>query len=116
MTSGRNYGLGTAIGEPGPKPGYEMPLRQWLPVSIAPSGLAFLTSDRYPGWKGSVFTGALRAQALVRLELEGSRVVSEERLLGEMAARVRDVRQGPDGWLYLVLDGTDGRIVRLEAR
>jgi glucose/arabinose dehydrogenase len=116
VTTGRNYGIGTAIGEPGPKPGFEAPVRQWLPVSIAPSGLAFLTSDRYPGWKGSLFVGALRAQALVRLELDGSRVVSEERLLGELAARVRDVRQGPDGWLYALLDGADGRIVRLEAR
>ena len=68
LTYGRNYGIGTRIGEEGPKPGFEQPLRHWVPTSIAPSGMAFLTSDRYAGWKGSLFIGALRGQALVRLE------------------------------------------------
>jgi glucose/arabinose dehydrogenase len=113
LTYGRNYGLGTRIGEEGPKPGYEQPLKVWVP-SIAPSGMAFLTSDRYPGWKGSLFVGALRGQMLVRLTLDGHRVVGEERLLEDLKERIRDVRQGPDGWLYVVTDSSNGRIIRLE--
>jgi glucose/arabinose dehydrogenase len=112
------YGSGTRIGEEGPKPGFEPPLHHWVPTSIAPSGMAFLTSDRYearhPGWRGSVFVGALRAQVLVRLTLDGNRVVSEERLLDGAALRVRDVRQGPDGWLYVVAGGAEGQVLRLE--
>jgi aldose sugar dehydrogenase len=116
VTYGRNYGLGTRIGEEGPKPGFEMPLKHWAPTSIAPSGMAFLTSDRYPGWKGNLFIGALREQALVRLTLDGRQVTAEERLLTNLASRIRDVRQGPDGWLYVLTDGGDGRILRLELR
>ncbi|MGE5864878.1 MAG: PQQ-dependent sugar dehydrogenase, partial [Rhizobacter sp.] len=74
---------------------------------------AFLTSDRYPGWRGNLFVGALRGQALVRLQLDGRRVVKEERLLTELGERIRDVRQGPDGWLYLLTDSDEGRILRL---
>jgi glucose/arabinose dehydrogenase len=113
VTFGRNYGLGTRIGEEGPKPGYEQALKVWVP-SIAPSGMAFLTSDRYPGWKGSLFIGALRAQRLVRLTLDGRQVTGEERLLEDLNERIRDVRQGPDGWLYLLTDSSNGRILRLE--
>lgn len=114
VTYGRNYGIGTRIGEEGPKPGFEQPLWHWVPLSIAPSGMAFLTSDRYPGWKGSLFIGALRGEALVRLTLDGRKVKSEERLLGDLKARIRDVRQGPDGWLYLLTDNADGRVIRVE--
>jgi glucose/arabinose dehydrogenase len=114
VTYGRNYGSGTRIGEEGPRAGIEMPLRHWVPTSIAPSGMVFLTSDRYPGWKGSLFVGALREQALVRLSVDGRRVTGEERLLSSANARIRDVRQGPDGWLYVVTDGADGRVLRLE--
>lgn len=114
ITYGRNYGIGTRIGEEGPKPGFEPPLKWWVPVSVAPSGLAFVSSDRYPGWKGSLLIGALRGQALVRLSLEGRRVVGEERLLTRLNARIRDVRQGPDGWVYVVTDGMEGRILRLQ--
>ncbi len=114
LTFGRNYGIGTRIGEEGPKPGFEQPLKTWLPISIAPSGLAFLTSDRYPGWKGNLFVGALRGEALHRLTLEGRRVTAEHPVNMGLKERIRDVRQGPDGWLYLVTDNADGRIVRLE--
>lgn len=114
VTYGRNYGTGTRIGEEGPKPGFEPPLKWWVPTSIAPSGLAFVTGERYPGWKGSLVLGALRGQALVRLTLDGRRVTGEERLLGTLGARIRDVRQGPDGWLYVVTDGQDGQVLRLE--
>ncbi len=114
VTYGRNYGLGTAIGEPGPKAGFEQPLRHWVPTSVAPSGLVFLTSDRYPGWQGSAFMGTLRGQALVRLTLDGASVTAEERLLADAGLRIRDVRQGPDGWLYIVSDGDNGQVLRLE--
>ncbi|MCW5612931.1 MAG: PQQ-dependent sugar dehydrogenase [Rubrivivax sp.] len=114
VTYGRNYGIGTRIGEEGPKPGFEQPLHHWVPTSIAPSGMAFLTSDRYPGWQGSLFVGALRGQMLVRLSLDGRRITGEERLLGNLSQRIRDVRQGPDGWLYVLTDSADGQVIRLE--
>jgi glucose/arabinose dehydrogenase len=114
VTYGRNYGTGTRIGEEGPKPGYEQPLKHWVPVSIAPSGMAFVTSDRYPGWKGSLLIGALRGEALLRLSLEGRKVTGEERLLQSLRERIRDVRQGPDGWIYVLTDSADGRVLRLE--
>ncbi len=113
VTYGRNYGVGTRIGEEGPKPGYEQPLRHWVP-SVAPSGLAFVTSDRYPGWKGNVLMGTLREQVLIRLTLDGNRITGEERLLPDFKQRIRDVRQGPDGYVYLVTEGSPGRIWRLE--
>lgn len=116
VTYGRNYGSGTRIGETGPRAGFEPPLHHWVPTSIAPSGMAFLSSDRYqaryPDWKGSLFVGALRGQALVRLTLDGRRVTAEQRLL-EGQARIRDVRQGPDGWLYVLTDGANGQVLRL---
>ena len=114
LTHGRNYGTGTAIGEEGAKPGFEQPLRHWVPTSVAPSGMAFLSSERYPGWKGSLFMGTLRGQQLIRLTLEGDRVVAEERLLQDFNKRIRDVRQGPDGWLYVLTDGSNAQVLRLE--
>jgi len=114
VTYGRNYGTGTRIGEEGPKAGFEQPLKYWVPTSVAPSGMVFLTSDRYPGWKGSVFIGTLRAQTLLRLEFDGSRFIKEEALLGDRRARLRDVRQGPDGLLYVLTDSVDGQLLRLE--
>ena len=114
VTYGRNYGIGTRIGEEGPKPGFEQPLQWWAPVSIAPSGLAFVTSERYPGWQGSLVLGALRAQVLVRLSLDGRKVVAQEQLPANLQARIRDVRQGPDGWIYVLTDGVEGQILRLE--
>ena len=77
------------------------------------SGLAFITSDRYPGWKGSLMMGTLRAQTLIRLTLDGRRVTGTHKLLVELGQRIRDVRQGPDGWLYIVTDGAEGQIIRL---
>lgn len=113
ITYGGEYGSGAKIGEGTSKAGMEQPAVHWVP-SIAPSGMAFLTSDRYPGWKGDLFVGALRAQQLVRLRLDGQRVVQQERLLQDYGQRLRDVRQGPDGWLYLLTDSDDGQVVRLE--
>ena len=83
----------------------EQPIYFWVP-SIAPSGMMFYTGDLFPAWKGNLFVGAMVGQALVRLEIKGERVVSEERLLTERKARVREVRQGPDGAIYL-LSGAD---------
>jgi len=114
-TFGAEYGSGKAIGEGTRKAGMVDPLTHWVP-SVAPSGMAFLTSDRYPGWQGNLFIGTLREARLLRLELDGDRVVREERLLAGLNERLRDVRQGPDGWLYLLTDSRDGRILRLLPR
>ena len=113
ITYGRNYGTGTKIGEGTAKPGMAQPLLYWTP-SIAPSGMAFYTGERFPGWRGNLFVGALAGQMLVRLQLDGERIVHQERLLEGALGRIRDVRQGPDGLLYLLIDSTQGRIVRLE--
>lgn len=113
ITYGREYVTGLKIGDGTTRADVAAPLTVWIP-SIAPSGMAFLTSDRYPGWKGNLFVGALRGQMLVRLELAGNRVVKEHRLLQSMGERIRDVRQGPDGWLYLLTDSAEGRLIRLE--
>jgi len=113
ITYGRNYVTGTKIGEGTERADVVPPLAWWGPVSVAPSGLAFLTSDRYPGWRGNLFMGTLRGESLIRIELAGNKVVSQERLLQTMNERIRDVRQGPDGLLYLLTDNADGRILRL---
>ena len=113
ITYGRNYVTGTKIGEGTAKSGMAQPLLQWTP-SIAPSGMAFYTGDRCPAWRGNLFVGALAGQMLVRLQLDGERIVREERLLEGALGRIRDVRQGPDGHIYLLTDSPQGRIVRLE--
>ena len=113
ITYGERYG-GGRIGEGiSAKPGLEQPLHQWTP-SIAPSGMAFLTSTRYgERWRGSLFVGSVKFNFLTRLELESQKVVREERLFAGLGQWVRDVRQGPDGLLYLVNDSRNGRLVRL---
>ena len=113
ITYGRNYGIGTKIGDGTERADVVAPLAHWVPTSIAPSGMAFLTSDRYPGWKGNLFIGALRGQALVRITLDGNKVASQERLLQSQNERIRDVRQGPDGFLYLLTDNADGRVLKV---
>jgi glucose/arabinose dehydrogenase len=112
ITYGRDYS-GAPIGEGQRKEGMEQPVHYWDP-SIAPSGLMFYTGDRFPGWKGSAFVGALGFRLLARLELEGERVRAEERLLDGMGQRIRAVVQGPDGLIYLLSDHDDGRIMRIE--
>jgi glucose/arabinose dehydrogenase len=109
---GREYS-GEKIGEGTAKPGLEQPVYYWDP-SIAPSGMTFYTGDKFPAWKGNLFVAALKFQLLARLEIEGNRVVREERLLEGMGDRIRDVVQGPDSYLYLLTDEDDGRILRLE--
>ena len=91
----------------------EQPLHYWVP-SIAPSGMAFVTSDTYgKDWKGSMLVGSLKFRYLVRLKFEGIKLVKEEKLLTDLKERVRDVRQGPDGFLYLLTDERNGRLLRL---
>ena len=112
-TYGRNYGLGTKIGEGVHKEGMAPPLHQWTP-SIAPSGMAFYDGDEFPGWRGSLLAGALKFRLLSRLEFEGERFVREERMLEDVIGRIRDVRVGPDGYVWLLNDASDGVIARLE--
>lgn len=104
--SGAKIGIGTK------KDGLEQPIFHWDP-SIAPSGMAFYTGDAFPGWRGNLFVGALKERCLVRLTLDGEKVVAEQRLLADLDERIRDVRQGPDGLLYLLTDAPDGRVLRL---
>jgi glucose/arabinose dehydrogenase len=113
ITYGANYGTGTKIGEGTAKPGMAQPIHYWVP-SIAPSGMAFYDGERFPRWKGDVFVGALRDQILVRVKLDGEKVLKEERLLKGTFGRIRDVRAGPDGLIYLLTDESDGKLIRLE--
>ncbi len=113
ITYGVNYVIGTRIGEGTHKQGMEQPDYYWVP-SIAPSGMSFYYADKFPKWKGNLFLGSLKFQLLVRLELDGDQVVLEERLLKGKLGRIRDVRTGPDGYLYLLTDAANGKLVRLE--
>ena len=122
IEKGKNYGWpvigygidysGAKIHESTQKAGMEQPLKYWVP-SIAPSGMTFYTGNVFAPWRGSLFVGALAGQLLVRLELDGDKVVKEERLLQQLRERIRDVREGPDGALWLATDSSSGRILRL---
>lgn len=112
ITYGVNYMIGTQVGEGTHKAGMEQPIYYWVP-SIAPSGMAFYDADRFASWKGNLFVGSLKFQSLVRLELKDDRIVHEERLLQGVLGRIRDVRVGPDGLLYLLTDADNGKLVRL---
>jgi aldose sugar dehydrogenase len=122
IEKGKNYGWpvigygvdygGAKIHESTHKEGMEQPVWRWTP-SIAPSGMAFYTGDAFKSWKGSLINGALKFQLLSRLELKGDIAVKEERFLQDLHGRIRDVRQGPDGALYLLTDNGAGRILRL---
>ena len=113
ITHGRDYS-GLPIGEGAAKAGMEQPVHYWDP-SIAPSGMAYYDASAIPGWKGSLLVGSLKFGLLARLQLEGARVVREERLLQGLGDRVRDVRVGPDGLVYLLTDSADGRVLRVES-
>ena len=110
ITHGRTYGLGRTIGEGTERSDIPKALKVWLPQSIAPSGLTFYTGALFPEWRSSLFLGSLREQMLIRLTLNGDTVVGEERISG--FGRVRDVREGSDGALY-VLSESLGRLYRL---
>jgi glucose/arabinose dehydrogenase len=120
--AGKNYGWpvigygidydGARIHESTAKDGMEQPIKYWVP-SISPSGMTFYTAALFPKWTGSLFTGALAGRMLVRLSLNGNTVTGEERLLPNLNERIRDVRQGPDGALWLLTDNSAGRILRV---
>jgi glucose/arabinose dehydrogenase len=113
VTYGVEYS-GAKISDSPTAPGMEPPVHYWVP-SIATSGLLFYTGDRFPKWKGSAFVGGLASKQVARLEMDGNRVTSEERLFeGVLNERVRDVEQGPDGLIYLLTDEKKGRLLRIE--
>ena len=126
IQKGKNYGWPRVAfgeeysGEPIPgaatsRPGYEPPVYYWDPV-IAPSGAQFYSGDAFPAWRGNLFVGALKEKRLVRIVLENGRVEAEEHLLADRGHRIRDVRQGPDGALYVVTDQDDGELWRIAPR
>jgi glucose/arabinose dehydrogenase len=92
-------------------PTYIEPVSYWIPISIAPSGLIFYTGNGFPQWRGHVFMGALAGLALWRIELNGNTEVARERLFADLAERIRDVEQGPDGWIYLLTDS--GKLIQI---
>jgi glucose/arabinose dehydrogenase len=110
VVSWGNHYDGEPIPDPPSRPQFAESIHHWTP-SIAPSGMAFYTGDMFPEWRGDVLVGALVAQALVRLRFDGEEVTHEERI--DLGARVRDVRQGPDGAVYVVTDASNGSILRL---
>ncbi len=112
VTFGREY-HGPTIGVEPPQPGFVSPLHHWTP-SIAPSGLAFYSGEGFPEWRGDLFVGALVHRHLQRLRLRGGEVIAQEKLLTDQGWRIRDVRVGPDGYLYLLTDAADGVLARLE--
>jgi glucose/arabinose dehydrogenase len=122
IEKGRNYGWpvigygsdynGAKIHDSTHQPGMAQPIKYWVP-SIAPSGMAFYQGRLFPGWRGNLFVGALSGRMLVRLTLDGDKVTGEERLLQGLRERIRDVRLGPDGAIYLLTDNRSGRILRV---
>ena len=115
ITYGEEYGSGRAIGEGTAKPGMEQPLYMWKP-SIAPSGMAFYRGEPFADWNGDLLVGALKARVLVRLKMQDGRILSEHRYVPDEASRIRDVRVGPDGLVYLLTDARDGQLLRLSPR
>jgi glucose/arabinose dehydrogenase len=123
--AGKNYGWpvicycidysGRRITDSAVQEGMEQPVYYWDPV-IAPSGMIFYTGDAFPDWKGNILVGSMTPGALVRLVMQDGRVAREERYLGELRARIRDVQQGPDGFIYVVTDARDGRVLRVRPR
>ena len=113
ITYGVNYGTGTQVGEGTHKAGMAQPAHYWDP-SIATSGLAFSSGEPYPAWNGDAFVGSLKFGFVARLELnDNNEVINEERLFGDALERVRGIRQGPDGYLYILDEGL-GKLLRVE--
>ena len=109
---GRDYNGKPINGDKTTQTGMEQPVYFWTP-DIAPAGIAFYNGKMFPGWNGNLFVSSLLGRYLVRLVLDGNRVVAEERLLKDLNARIRGVNEGPDGSLYVLTDGNDGKILRL---
>ena len=115
ITYGRDYNGKPINGDKTVQAGLEQPVYFWTP-DIAPAGIAFYTGNAFPAWKGNLFVASLAAKYLIRLVLDGTHVVAEERLLTDVNARLRAVHEGPDGSLYVLTDGANGKILRLVAR
>ena len=114
-TYGTEYGTRRSIGiSPEDDPDIVNPLVHWSPTSIAPSGMTFYTGDRFPGWQGNVFVGALAQQHIRRVVVDGEQVVRQEELLRSDLGRIRDVREGPDGNIYVLTDHSGGGLYRIE--
>jgi aldose sugar dehydrogenase len=123
MRAGANYGWplasfgnhydGRTIPDPRDGDGFEAPVAHWVPA-IAPAGMTFYTGDRFPNWRGNAFIGALVGQQLRRVVLDGTRVLHQQELLAGYGARIRDVREGPDGYLYILTDASNGVLARLQ--
>jgi aldose sugar dehydrogenase len=111
---GAPVGNCTPVGGASTGPGFEPPISYWVPTSTAPSGMLFYAGARFPSWRGNLFVGALAGQALWRLEMEGDKVATREALFSTYGERIRDVREGPDGWIYLLTDSGSGRILRVQ--
>jgi glucose/arabinose dehydrogenase len=112
ITYGIDYS-GAIISEKTAAAGMEQPVVYWVP-SIAPSGMDFYQGELFPEWRGDLFLGALAHRHLRRLEMAGDRVVAQEELLGSLGERIRDVKAGPDGYIYVLTDAANGRLLRLE--
>jgi len=112
ISYGHDYNGKPIDGEKTAQEGMEQPVYFWNP-DIAPAGIAFYEGREFPAWKGNLFVSALAGKSLVRLVLNGDRVVNEERLLTELNARIRGVAEGPDGALYVLTDGNNGKILKL---
>lgn len=115
ITYGKNYVIGTSIGEGTEKAGMAQPVHYWIP-SIAISSLMFYTGDAFPEWKDNAFVGSLKFGQLARLEIEDNKVIKEERLLNGEFGRIRDVQQGLDGLIYLITDEPNGKLLLLKPR
>lgn len=111
-----SYGIdydGSIITDKTEAPGMAQPVIHWTP-SIAPCGMAFYNGDKFPDWRGDLFVGALAGAHLRRLDVEGQEIIEQEVLLTDLEERIRDVRAGPDGYLYILTDSHDGKLIRLE--
>ena len=113
VSRARHYADERPYGEARSRAGYEDPVYEFLPT-LAPSGLALVTADRFPPWRGNLLAGGLRAERIRRVVIEQGEVVHEEELLLGVVGRIRDVREGPDGLIYVLSDGPDGGLYRIE--
>ncbi|MFZ5543853.1 MAG: PQQ-dependent sugar dehydrogenase [Pseudomonadota bacterium] len=113
ITYGREYSSLAKIGEGSAKPGMEQPVLWWAPESTPPSALLFVTGDRYPEWQGQLLVATFRNGAFTRVKLDGRKAVETETIYLAGNERVRDLKLGPDGWIYLVVNAPEGRILRL---
>ena len=113
ITYGVNYVTGTQIGEGAHKDGMAQPAHHWVP-SIATSSLLFYSGKKFPNWKGNIFVSSLKFGQLARLEIASNRVTKEERLINGAVGRIREVKESPDGLLYILIDDANGKILRLK--